>query len=318
MASENNLNNTVETARQTTEPCVWGVSSGKGGVGKTFISTSIALTLSKLGHNVILVDFDLTGANSHTALGVDPSHLSLRHYFESQKSLSDVVLNTPYPHLQYIQGFWDSWSPVHLSNADIDKFWTELKKLKADYILIDLGTGSYQHHLDIFRRCDEKFLITNPEPTSIEKTYRFIESFICSTLRDNSTADAFGKLMYVLRDHRQRILQEPFSFKRYLMSNEGFVFEQFEQLSKNPIRMIVNSVRSPQQTELGHSMRSVCYKYYDLSLEYCGAIDFDNAVWQALRNREPVLVAQPFTPLSGQFLSLCKHMIDPSQLRAVV
>ncbi len=315
MALENLTN---PSTSESTEPCIWGISSGKGGVGKTFISTSLALTLSKLGHKVVLIDFDLTGANSHTALGMSPSHLSLRHYFESQKTLPEVILNTPYPHLQYAQGFWDSWSPVHLSQADIEKFWGELKKLSADYVILDLGTGFYEHHMEIFKRCDEKFLITTPEPTSIEKTYRFIESFICSSLRDNSTADAFGKLMYVLRDHRQRILPTPFSFRHYLKGNEGFVSDHFEQLSKTPIRLIVNSVRSPQQAELGHSMRSVCYKYYDLSLEFCGAIDFDNAVWQALRNREPVLIAQPFTPLSGQFLSLCKHMIDPEDLRAVV
>jgi len=306
------------SAKEGNSPVIWGISSGKGGVGKTFISTSLALTVSKLGHKVLLVDFDLTGANSHTALGVDPSHSSLRHYFESQNSLKEVVLTTPYPRLNYVQGFWDSWGPVSLQASQIDQFWTDLKKLDVDYVIIDLGTGSYEHHLEVFKRCDEKFLITNPEPTSIEKTYRFIESFICSTLKENSTADAYSKLMYVLRDHRQRVLTNPFSFKRYLMQNEGFVFDHFEQLSKNPIRLIVNGVRSPQQAELGHSMRSVCYKYYDLSLEFVGAIDFDNAVWQSLRNREPVLIAQPFTPLSGQFLSLCKHMIDPEDLRAVV
>ncbi|MFN8792345.1 MAG: P-loop NTPase [Bdellovibrionales bacterium] len=306
------------SAKSGNAPCIWGISSGKGGVGKTFISTSLALTVSKLGHTVLLVDFDLTGANSHTALGVAPSHLSLRHYFESQKTLSDVVLNTPYPRLQYIQGFWDSWGPVSLQTSHIDQFWSDLKKLDVDYVIIDLGTGSYQHHLDVFRKCDEKFLITNPEPTSIEKTYRFIESYICSTLKENSTADAYAALMTVLRDHRQRILPEPFSFKRYLSSHDGFIFEHFEQLSKHPIHLIVNAVRSPQQAELGHSMRSVCFKYYDLEVEFSSAIDFDNAVWQSLRNREPVLVAQPFTPLSGQFLSLCKHLIDPEDLRAVV
>ncbi len=301
-----------------TSPCIWGVSSGKGGVGKTFISTSLALTVSKLGYKVLLIDFDLTGANSHTALGVDPSHLSLRLYFESQKSLNEVTLNTPYPRLQYIQGFWDAWGPVSLQDSHIDQFWKDVKALKYDYVIIDLGTGSYLHHLDIFKRCDEKFLVTTPEPTSIEKTYRFIESFICATLKENSTADAYSKLMHVLRDHRQRILPSPFSFKRYLNGNEGFVIDHFEQLSKKPIRLIVNSVRSPQQAELGYSMKSVCYKSYDLSLEYSASIDFDNAVWQSLRNREPVLIAQPFTPLSGQFLSLCKHMIDQEDIRAVV
>ena len=69
-------------------------------------------------------------------------------------------------------------------------------------------------------------------------------------------------------------------------------------------------------------MKSVCYKYFDLSISYMGAIDFDNAVWHSVRNREPFLVAKPFTSLSGQFLSLSKMLLEietlPTLLRAVV
>ena len=38
---------------------VWVVASGKGGVGKTFVSSSLGITLSKLGHSVVVVDLDL-------------------------------------------------------------------------------------------------------------------------------------------------------------------------------------------------------------------------------------------------------------------
>ncbi|MCX7978519.1 MAG: ATP-binding protein, partial [Bdellovibrionaceae bacterium] len=62
----------------------------------------------------------------------------------------------------------------------------------------------------------------------------------------------------------------------------------------------------------------VCDKYYDLKIDYAGSIDFDNAVWQSVRSREPVLLAQPFTPLAGQFLGICKHIVDQEELRAVV
>ena len=80
----------------------------------------------------------------------------------------------------------------------------------------------------------------------------------------------------------------------------------------------MNSARSQSNCELGHSIKSVCNKYYDRGLDYIGAIDFDNAVWQSVKSREHVLFAQPFTPLAGQFLTTCKQLIAPEELRAVV
>ncbi|WP_374021191.1 hypothetical protein [Bdellovibrio bacteriovorus] len=98
----------------------------------------------------------------------------------------------------------------------------------------------------------------------------------------------------------------------------GFQYDFFEALSSTPVRLIVNSARSQSNADLGHSIKSVCNKYYDLGIDFAGAIDFDNAVWQSIRSREHVLVAQPFTALAGQFLTTCKQLIDPEELRAVV
>ncbi|WP_374031539.1 P-loop NTPase [Bdellovibrio bacteriovorus] len=91
---------------------LWVVASGKGGVGKTFVSSSLGMTLSKLGHSVVIVDLDLSGSNIHTVLGLNPSHMNIRHYFEGAKTLQELVIPTPYPHLSYVQGFWDAWTPT--------------------------------------------------------------------------------------------------------------------------------------------------------------------------------------------------------------
>ncbi len=110
------------------------VASGKGGVGKTFIASSLALTISKLGHSVTLVDLDMSGANVHTALGLDPSHLSIRNFFEGQKTLQEIVIPTPYPHLSYIQGFWDSWDSSSSNSDVVERLIPELRQLKADFV----------------------------------------------------------------------------------------------------------------------------------------------------------------------------------------
>ncbi len=297
---------------------LWAVASGKGGVGKTFISASLGLTLSKLGHSVVIIDLDLTGANLHTALGVEPSHTSLRNYLEGSKTLNETVIQSPYPHLSYVQGFWDAWSPTEFSPGQVEKLINDIKSLSADFVLVDLGPGSTESHLQIFKAAQEKILITTPEPTSIEKTYRFIESFICNSVQEGSQPQAFATLIKTLRDHRQKVLGSHFSFRSHLKENSGFESNFFESMMTSPVRLMINSARSQSNIDLGYCMKSVCNKYYDLGIDYMGAVDYDNAVWQSVRNREPVLVAQPFTPLAGQFLTICKHLIDPSELRAVI
>lgn len=301
-----------------TDAKLWVVASGKGGVGKTFVSSSLGITLSKLGHSVVIVDLDLSGANIHTSLGIAPSHLNVRHFFEGVKTLQELVIPTPFPHLSYVQGFWDSWTPTDFSYAQIHNLIPELKKLRADYVIVDLGAGALEAHLQLFKAADEKFLITSPEPTSIEKTYRFIEAYMCHSLKENATPDAFGNMISTLRNHRQRTLEKPFSFRSYLKEQTGINYDFFEALSSTPVRLVMNSARSQSNTDLGHSIKSVCNKYYDLGIDYVGAIDYDNAVWQSIRAREHVLEAQPFTSLAGQFLGTCKQLIDPEELRAVV
>ncbi|WII72722.1 P-loop NTPase [Bdellovibrio sp. 22V] len=305
-------------AEEKADTKLWVVASGKGGVGKTFVSTSLGITLSKLGHSVVVVDLDLSGANVHTSLGLPPSHMNIRHYFEGVKSLQEIVIPTPFPHLSYVQGFWDSWTPTEISFTQIQNLIPEIKKLRADYVIVDLGAGALEAHLELFKAADEKFLITTPEPTSIEKTYRFLESFVCYSLRADSTPDAYGEMITTLRDHRQRTLAKPFSFRSYLKEQTGINYNFFEALSSTPVRLLVNSARTQINCDLGHSIKSVCNKYYDLGIDYAGSIDFDNAVWQSVRSREHVLQAQPFTPLAGQFLATCKQLIDPEELRAVV
>ncbi|WP_413582952.1 P-loop NTPase [Bdellovibrio sp. HCB288] len=297
---------------------IWVTASGKGGVGKTFVSSSLGITLSKLGHSVVIVDLDLSGANIHTVMGIKPSHMNIRHYFEGVKTLQELVIPTQHQNLSYVQGFWDSWSPIDFTMEQIQSLIPQLHSLRADYVIVDLGAGALEPHLELFKAADEKFLVTTPEPTSIEKTYRFIEAFVCHTLKQDSTPDAYGNMISTLRSHRQRTLGKPFSFRSFLKEQTGLNYDFFESMTNKPVRLLVNNCRYQNNAELGYGIKSVCNKYYDLSIDFAGAIDFDNAVWQSVKGREHVLFAQPFTGLAGQFLTTCKQLIDPEELRAVV
>lgn len=291
---------------------LWVIGAGKGGVGKTFASSSLGITLSKLNYKVLVIDFDITGANLHTSFGSLPSEKNLAQYFSHQAKLTELTQPTQIPRLSIIQGFWDSWAPTEISVAQTKSLINDCRRLPYDYVLFDLGSGSSNVHLELFHQADERILIANSEPTTVEKTYRFIESFICYSLKEDSTADSYSQLVSSLKQYRSTKKEGFFSFRQYLAKASGFDFDFFEKIQQKPLRLIINESRSRLDEDLGNSIKSVCHKYYDLPIDAVGCVDFDNAVWQSVKTREPVLIDKPFTPLAGQFLTICKHLTNPN------
>ena len=73
--------------------CCLAVASGKGGVGKTFVSVNLAAAFAQLGKKVLLVDSDLGLANADIVLGVTPEY-SLQDAIFKGMPLASVVEKT--------------------------------------------------------------------------------------------------------------------------------------------------------------------------------------------------------------------------------
>ena len=85
-----------------------------------------------------------------------------------------------------------------------------------------------------------------------------------------------------MSEYRVMKKQGHLSFKSFLQESTGEQSSLIEALNVQPLRLIINESRSRLDLDLGHSMKSVCTKYFDLVVEYMGAIDYDNAVWQSV------------------------------------
>lgn len=125
---------------------VIAVSSGKGGVGKSLIATTLALALAEKGFAVGLFDLDFTSPSTHVILGVEGVKPR-----EEKGIISPTVHGLEYMSIVYYSG--DSAMPLRgedVSNALIELL-SVTKWGKLDYLVLDMPPGIGDVLLDLIR-----------------------------------------------------------------------------------------------------------------------------------------------------------------------
>src|SRR5476649_865634 len=84
---------------------VVAVAGGKGGVGKSIVSVNLAVAMTRLGADVVLLDADLGAPNVHTLFGHLSPGRTLADYLEDRVSdLAEVAIPSGVPKLRLICG----------------------------------------------------------------------------------------------------------------------------------------------------------------------------------------------------------------------
>jgi flagellar biosynthesis protein FlhG len=300
---------------------VWAVGGGKGGIGKSFISSSIAICLTKMGKSVTLIDLDLGSANLHTVLGVKIPQQTLSDFISGRaQAISQVSAVTEIPGLSFVSGFNDALNIADLDKDSKQRLISSFRQIQSSYVILDLGAGTSENTLDFFLSADEKVVAVTPEPTSIENAYRFMKSSFYRKLRQTESELGVQSLIEAAMDSRNQIgIRSPADLIRYVQQMNPEAGQRFqERIADFHLQLLLNQVRTRQDIELGHSMRSVCRKYFGIDANYLGYIDHDNAVWQSLRKRRPLVIEYPYSSIVGQFLGITKNLLNPQALRAVI
>jgi flagellar biosynthesis protein FlhG len=284
---------------------IWAIGGGKGGSGKSFITTNIGICLSQLGARVILIDADLGGANLHTFLGISPPSLSMSDFIRKRvSSLNDVLIPTTIPNLQLLSGAQDLLNAADTKNAQRQRLLRSIQKLEADYILVDLGAGNSQSVLDFFLMSDGGILVVTPEPTSVENAYRFLKSAFYRRLRQLAISPGARSLIDEAMDHKNELgIQNPHDLigaVRKAGEEDGMkVAREVESFHPN---LILNQVRMKKDIEIGFSIRSACKQYFGIYVHYLGYVVYDQDVSNSIRKRRPLLLENPQSK-AGQCIS---------------
>jgi ATP-binding protein involved in chromosome partitioning len=140
------------------------VASGKGGVGKSLVASSLALNLSKKGYKVGLLDLDLYGPSSHIILGVKDV------FPEEEKGLVPPEIHgVKFMSIVY----FTEDKPSAFRGIDISNIIIELLAItqwgSLDYLILDMPPGIGDETLDVIRlvRNSEFLVVTTPSKVAM-------------------------------------------------------------------------------------------------------------------------------------------------------
>ncbi|WP_300456338.1 MinD/ParA family protein [Desulfobacula sp.] len=156
-------------------PRVIAVTSGKGGVGKTNIVGNLAVSLSRMGWRVVIVDADVGLANIDIIFNLRPEY-NIRHVIRSEKTLSQVMVESDHG-IKILPGGSGFADLTQLNDGEKLNLLSEFEGLsdQADIIFVDTGAGISSNVLYFNAACDECIVIATREPTSITDAYAMMK-----------------------------------------------------------------------------------------------------------------------------------------------
>ncbi len=150
---------------------VIGIASGKGGVGKTTLSANLAVALTMMGKQVMLLDADLGLANAQIALGCQTQH-NLSHVIAGEKTLKEIIV-TSRQGVKLVPGASGVHHMAAISpaiTAGIVQAFSELDD-EIDYLIVDTAAGIAPSVLAFMEACQRRFVVVRDEPSSIADAY---------------------------------------------------------------------------------------------------------------------------------------------------
>jgi flagellar biosynthesis protein FlhG len=155
---------------------VLAVASGKGGVGKTWFSISLAHAFALAGKRALLFDGDLGLANVDVQLGVTPRR-DLANVLSGQSRLADATMTYEPGGFDILAGRSGSGSLASVAPSKLAALRVDLRILAAEYdwVIMDMGAGVERTVRSMSGEARTCIVVTTDEPTAITDAYAFIK-----------------------------------------------------------------------------------------------------------------------------------------------
>jgi flagellar biosynthesis protein FlhG len=148
------------------------IGSGKGGVGKTWFSITLAHALARLGRRVLLFDADFGLANVDIQLGLSPRH-DLGHVLAGAATFDQAATLHEPGGFDVLAGRSGSGALAGMGPAMLERVLALLGVHGAhyDHVLLDLGAGLEGGVRQAAAWADALLVLATDEPTSMTDAY---------------------------------------------------------------------------------------------------------------------------------------------------
>jgi flagellar biosynthesis protein FlhG len=160
---------------------ILAVASGKGGVGKTWFSTMLAIAYGRAAQRALLVDCDLGLANVDVQLGLRPQadvHSVIRGFLELDAAVTPALGGSGRNGgFDLIAGHSGSGALGAAKLEEVGRIANALPKLTPHYdrVILDLAAGVDPVVMRFARAADRLLLVTTEEPTALTDAYALVK-----------------------------------------------------------------------------------------------------------------------------------------------
>jgi len=262
------------------------ITSGKGGVGKSTISSNLAYLLSKSGLNVGIFDADIGLANLDVMFNVKIKK-NILHVIKGEATVSDIIVPIT-KNLILIPGESGDEILKYSDKALFEKFMQEAEILdKLDVMIIDTGAGIGDHIQMFLDAADDVIVVTVPDPAAITDAYATVKTIA------NFRSD-IGMILNQVKNEREATA----------------IFEKIKQVAKSNITQSLDlsfygKITSDAKVSSSVKKRELFSVTYPNSVPYKDLENIANKIITKLERN--VLVSASESGLSGLFKRLIQH-----------